>query len=220
MTDPFCVRRRRKGPVRSAAGCLLAVAALWLLATAIEIFWQRLDERRFRWAYARWGNPTLTGRWVGTLTVGGGEQLGMYLDLRLEPIRLFGHERNVRRRARTANFEGEVRLCGGPAGEQRFAFDGTNDDAAASRFHLGLYAADSVPPDGLAPGQMRGRWNGHDSLALEADMYLRRGQSAIRGSDDPNTSRPAHIGLRRGSEAEFRARCGAILARRRGVGSE
>ena len=212
MTDPFCVRRRRKGPVRSAAGCLLAVAALWLLATAIEIFWQRFDERRFRWAYARWGNPTLTGTWVGRLTTDGGAQLGMYLDLRLEPIRVFGRrERNVRRRARAANFEGEVRLCGGPAGEQRFAFDGTNDNAAASVFHLGLYPADSVPPDGFAPSHMRGRWDLRDSLLLEADMYFRRGKSAISGSDDPHTGRPAHIGMRRGGEPEFRAVCNSIL---------
>jgi hypothetical protein len=187
------------------------VAALWLLASAIEIFWQRLDERRFRWAYAKWGQPTLTGTWVGTLTTGGGAQLGMYLDLRLEPIRVFGRRRqNVRRRARGANFEGALRLCGGPAGEQRFAFDGTNDDAAASRFHLGLYPADSIPPDGFAPSHMRGSWNGRDSLALDADMYVRRGRAAISHSDDPHTSRPAHAFMRRGTEADFRALCGAV----------
>ena len=44
-------------------------------------------------------------------------------------------------------------------------------------------------------------------LAIEADVYLRQGKSAISSSDDPHTSRPASIGLHRGNEAQYRAQC-------------
>jgi hypothetical protein len=41
-------------------------------------------------------------------------------------------------------------------------------------------------------------------------MYVRRGRAAISHSDDPHTSRPAHAFMRRGTEADFRALCGAV----------
>jgi hypothetical protein len=207
--------RRRRGPLRSAVGCLVAVVGLVALTSAIRFAWDRWDRFRYPWAYASSGRPTLTGSWVGTLTSGGGVRRAALLDLRLEPRR-FG--RRSGRRARGARgrraLVGEVRLCGNPAGEQRFTAYGGHEDAAASRFRLALSVADSVPPDGLAPSHLRGRWDGGDSLAFEADLYLRRGASAISGTDDPDTGPPATIHMGRGDEAAFRALC-ARLARGR-----
>ena len=53
-------------------GCVgVVVVALVLLAafsSAMELFWTRIDQRRFPWAYEESGRPTLIGLWVGSLT--------------------------------------------------------------------------------------------------------------------------------------------------------
>jgi hypothetical protein len=212
MTGPVSFGRRRKSPFRTLGGCLVVVVGLALFSGAIELFWKRLDQRRFPWGYPDSGQPALVGTWVGTLTTGGGVRRGVYMDLRLEPLRAprrRGRGGYLLRQQRRSNFEGEVRLCGGVR-EQRFAItQGRYEDDKASRFNLGLSPADSTQPDGLAPSHIRGRWDGRDSLALEADVHMRRGQSAISGGDDPNTGKPATLGMGRGDEAKFRALCGA-----------
>lgn len=210
MTGRAFPARRRKSPARSAAGCALVLAGLFLFTSAMELFWTRVDERRFPWAYEGSGQLTLTGTWVGTLATGGGARRGVYLDLRLEPLDFEGRTKRMYRRDRSSKLEGDARLCAGAGREQRFTFTGNNADDAAARFHLGLRVADSVPPDGLAPSHMRGRWNGRDSLALEADVYLRRGASAISSTDDPHTGPPATVGLHRGGEAEYRTLCARL----------
>ena len=166
------------------------LAALYLFITGMELFWTRIDERRFPWAYPKPGRSTLVGTWVGTLTTGGGVRRGVYLDIRLDPLnfgrggrRRRGRGGNVFRGPRSSKLEGTARLCGGEA-EQRFTLTGNHETDDASRFYLGLAVADSTPPNGFAPSHMRGRWDGRDSLALEADVYLRRGQSAISATDD------------------------------------
>ena len=70
MTGRAFPVRRRRSPARSAAGCTLVLAGLFLFTSAMELFWTRVDERRFPWAYAGSGQPTLTGTWVGTLATG------------------------------------------------------------------------------------------------------------------------------------------------------
>jgi hypothetical protein len=189
------------------------VVMLAVLTGGIRFVWTGIDQRRFPWGYPEPGKPTLIGTWVGTMTTGGGVRRGVYMDLRLEPLR-FGTGRSRRRRSsrafrnlRNSNFEGEVRMCGGPR-EQRFAINtGTAEDKEASRFRIGLSPTDSTPPDGLAPSHIRGRWNGGDSLALEADLYLRRGASAMSSTDDPDTGKSATLGMTRGDEARYRALC-------------
>lgn len=210
---------RRRSPLKRASGCLVVIAALYFFIAGMEMFWTRIDERRFPWAYPRPGRSTLVGTWVGTLTTGGGVRRGMYLDIRLEPLhfsrggrRRRGGGSNVFRRPRRSKLEGTVRLCGGEA-EQRFTLTGNDETDGASRFRLALAVADSTPPNGFAPSHMRGRWDGRDSLALEADVYLRRGQAAISATDDPDTGKPASVGMRRADEAAFRALCAGLPRR-------
>ena len=210
---------RRKSPLRRAGGCLVVLAALYFFIAGMELFWTRIDERRFPWAYPKSGRSTLVGTWAGTLTTGGGVRRGMYLDIRLDPLEpgRGGRRRrrgsgNLFRRPRSSKLEGSARLCGGEA-EQRFTLRGNNETDDASRFYLALAVADSTPPNGYAPSHIRGGWDGRDSLALEADVYLRRGESAISGGDDPNTGKPAIVGMRRAGEAEFRALCGRLPRR-------
>jgi hypothetical protein len=188
------------------------VVLLAAFSGAMQLFWTRIDQRRFPWAYAETGRPTLTGTWVGTVTTNRGAQRGLYLDLQLEPLdfsqsRGRGGGDRIFRRATSDKLAGELRMCGGPKGEQRFTLHGNNVTDDASRFRLSFYPADSVPPDGLAPSHLRGAWNGSDSLKIEADLYLRRGASAITNSADPETGPPQPGALHRASPNEYPALC-------------
>lgn len=186
-----------------------------MFSGAMRVFWTRIDQRRFPWAYASSGRPPLVGTWVGSLATTRGTRRGLYLDLRLVPLR-FRHRgrRRVRngayRSATSDKLSGELRLCGGPAGEQRFVLHGNNETDDASRFRLSFSPADSAPPDGLAPSHLRGAWDERDSLDVAADLYLRHGISAITGGADPETGRPTPGGLHRGSESDYRALCARI----------
>src|SRR5688500_2001518 len=140
---------RRKSRLKRAGGCLVVLAALYFLIAGMEMFWTRIDERRFPWAYPKPGRSTLVGTWVGTLTTGGGVRRGMYLDIRLEPLDFRGGGRrrrrgsNVFRRPRSSKLEGTAMLCGGEA-EQHFTLTGNDEADGASRFRLALAVADST----------------------------------------------------------------------------
>ncbi len=199
---------------RTRLGCvvlLVAIAAMILFRNGMELFWTRVDQRRFPWAYTDSGRPALVGTWVGSLTTATGAKRGMLLDLRLAPLRFGsgrrrGGNRGAYRKATSDKLVGELRLCGGTA-PQRFTLHGNNLDDDASRFRLSFAVADSTPPDGLAPSHLRGTWNHEDSLRIEADLYQRRGVSAITDGADPETGRPQLGALHRGGEADFRTAC-------------
>ena len=207
---------RNAGKRFGCAGLVLVVVLLAAFSGAMELFWTRVDQRRFPWAYAETGRPTLTGTWVGSLTTNRGARRGLYLDLQLMPIdfesgrRRRGGANRVFRRATSDKLVGELRMCGGPRGEQRFTLHGNNVTDDASRFRLSFSPADSVPPDGLAPSHLRGAWNGRDSLRIEADLYLRQGASAITNSADPETGPPQPGALRRADPNEYPRTCRAL----------
>ena len=204
---------------RNRYGCAVLVGAALFIAVssgAMGLFWTRVDQRRFPWAYAETGRPTLTGTWVGTLETKRGARRGLYLDLRLVPIdfesgrRRRGGANRVFRRINSDKLVGELRMCGGPKGEQRFTLSGNNVTSDASRFRLSFSAADSVPPDGLAPSHLRGAWDQRDSLNVEADLYVRQGASAITNSADPETGHPQAGALHRANANEYPALCARL----------
>jgi hypothetical protein len=208
--------RGRYGP---RVGCAMLAGVVLLLAVlsgAIQLFWTRIDQRRFPWAYAETARPTLTGTWVGSLTTSRGARRGLYLDLQLKPLDFDGGRRrrrrasDVYRHAASDKLVGELRMCGGPKGEQRFTLHGNNVTDDASRFRLSFYPADSVPPSGLAPSHLRGAWDGRDSLRIEADLYLRQGASAITNSADPETGQPQPGALRRAEPNEYPSLCARL----------
>jgi len=206
--------RGRFGSLRSGCGVLVvAVLLLALFSGAMELFWTRVDQRRFPWAYEETGRPTLVGTWVGSITTGRGAVRGLYLDLQLKPLDFEGRavrrssgNNRIYRRHGSEMLVGELRMCGGPK-EQRFTVTGYPVDDDASRFSLGFYPADSVPPDGLAPSHMRGMWNHKDSLRVEADLHMRQGKSAITNTADPETGPPQAGALHRASANEYPALC-------------
>lgn len=193
-------------------GCGLLIVGLAAFTAAMQLFWTRLDERRFPWGYPEAGRSTLVGTWVGTLTTGGGHRRVLLLDIKLHPLnfgsgrRRRGRGRGIIRRRGDNNLEGTATLCDGGR-EQHFTLNGADLNEAATRFRLSFATADSVPPDGFAPSHLRGSWDGGDALTFEADVYLRRGASAISSTDDPDTGRPATgAATRRGLDA-FRTLC-------------
>jgi hypothetical protein len=203
------VARRRSRPLRTAGILALLVGGLTLFSVGIEFMWTKLDQYRFPWGYPELGDPALIGTWVGTLTMPDGVRRGVYMDLELEPIDMVDARRYAIRSLDRSNFEGEVRLCGGDRVQRFDILNGSARDNAASQFYVGMYPADSNPPDGLAPSHFRGRWDGRDSLAIEADVHIRRGQSSMSTGDDPNGPKP-RLGMRRGGEGAFNALCARL----------
>lgn len=207
----------RKGRALFAI-CLVPFLVLWLsLAGLLNAQWTRLDQRRFPWAYPESGNPTLTGVWVGTLATSLGTKRGLQLDLRLVPLKLAftGRRTGLRffHRQASENLTGELRVCGSPKGEQRFTLRGNVVANDASRFRLELFVADSAPADGLAPGALRGSWNGRDSLGVDADLYVSYRGARVVNLRDSETNTPQPGVLHRADSTDFRTVCERLWTR-------
>ena len=61
---------RNAGKRFGCAGLVLVVVLLAAFSGAMELFWTRVDQRRFPWAYAESGRPT-SGAWSTGATAGG-----------------------------------------------------------------------------------------------------------------------------------------------------
>ena len=199
---------------KSGCGCVPGLLGLGILLAFViggHYLAIHIDKRRFPWGYADSGQPPLVGTWVGPLTTGSGKRLAMMIDIELVPL---GRDRRYTPIVRTRRhgwLEGRVLVCDGPGRVRHLEASGEPNDNRASRFHLGTSPTDSLPPpEGLAPSHLYGRFDGSDSLALEASLYLRRGKSAITQSDSPDTGRNTRLTLRRGTEATFTSLCGRL----------
>ena len=141
-------------------------------------------------------------------TTGSGKRLAMLVDI--EFAELGGNRRYtpIIRTHKDPWLEGRVRVCDGPGRARHLEASGEPNDNRATRFQLATSPMDTVQVDGLAPSHLYGQWDGSDSLAFEASLYLRRGKSAITQSDDPDTGlKRTPFTLRRGTEAEFTSLC-------------
>jgi hypothetical protein len=200
--------------VKRKLGCgpgLLGIGLLCAFAIGEHYLAIYIDKRRFPWGYADSGTPPLVGTWVGPFTTRSGKHLAMLLDVELVPL---GRDRRgtpIIRTQRHGWLEGRVLVCDAPGRVRHLEASGEPNDSRAARFHLGTSSADSMPPEGLVPSHLYGRWDGTDSLALEASLYLRRGKSAITKSDDPDTGLDkTPLTLRRGTMATFDSLCSGL----------
>jgi len=200
--------------MKRKSGCgswVVIIALLFAVTLGLDYVASRIDRARFPWGYADSGKPALAGIWVGPLTTGRGQRLGMLVEIGLEPLDRGGRRGRLFRTRHSAWFDGRVLVCARPGRVQHFRARGAPQDfSAPSPFHLALSPTDSVPPDGLAPSHLQGRWNGGDTLAFETSLYLRRGKSSITSSNDPDTGRETPVTLKRGTEAEFNSLCGRL----------
>jgi hypothetical protein len=199
---------------KSGCGCgpgLLAFGLFVAVVAGGHYLAIEMDQRRFPWGYADSGKRPLVGTWVGPVTTGSGKRLGMLVDIELVPLGRGRRYTPIIRNRRHAWLEGRVLVCDGPGRVRHLEASGEPNDNRASSFHLGTSPTDSVPPpEGLAPSHLYGRFDGSDSLAFEASLYLRRGTSAITGSDDPDTGRRTRLTLRRGTDTTFNSLCGRL----------
>jgi hypothetical protein len=150
---------------------------------------------------------------VGPFTTRSGKRLAMLVDIQLVPLGRDEKGTPIIRTDRHGGWlEARVLVCDGPGRVRHLEASGRPNDNQASRFHLATSPTDSgPPPEGLAPSHIYGRWDGADSLALEASLYLRRGKSAISKSDDPDTGlNKTPLTLRRGTDAAFTTLCSRL----------
>jgi hypothetical protein len=200
---------------KSGCGCIPGLLGLGLLIAVVaggHYLAIEIDKRRFPWGYADSGTPPLVGTWVGPFTTRSGKRLAMMVDIQLVPLGRGRRSTPIIRTKRHSWLEGRVLVCDGPGRVRRLEASGEPNDNRASRFQLATSPTDSgPPPEGLAPSHLYGRYDGSDSLAFEASLYLRRGESAITRSDDPDTGlKNTPLTLRRGTEATFNSLCGRL----------
>ena len=197
--------------MKRKSGCgpgLLALGLFFAFVLGMDYLAVQIDRRRFPWGYADSGQPPLVGTWVGPFTTASGKRLAMMVDIDLVELGRNRRYTPIIRTRRHSWLEGRVLVCDGPGRVRHLEASGEPNDDRASRFHLATSPTDSMPPEGLAPSHLYGRWDGGDSLALEASLYLRRGKSAITKSDDPDTGlKNTPLTLRRGTEATFTEVC-------------
>ncbi len=193
-------------------GCLTGILVFGIfvaLTFGLHELAERIDIWRFPWGHAESGQPTLTGTWSGIVTTGSGQRLGMLLSMHMAPIDSGRKWPGGVIRTRGNHWlAGRVLLCPSDGRVKRFTMWGEPEDKRrGSRFRLSLYPADSVPPDGLAPSHIQGRWTGGDSLALALSLYLRKGKSAISSTNDPDTGPDTPATLTRATEADSNSLC-------------
>lgn len=203
--------------MKRTGGCfsfIVAIAGVALFIYALNVIGDRIDRARFPWGYETPGKSTLAGTWVGPITTGSGQRLGMLIDVRLAPLDYHRRRRTpmFRTRRRSTWLIGRVLTCTGPGRPNEFELDGDPEDYSnASRFRLSMHPrVDSLNADGLAPSHMKGRWGGGDSINLEISLHLRRGKSSISNSADPDTGRDTPGTLKRGTESQFSALCSSL----------
>jgi hypothetical protein len=204
--------------MKRASGCgcgpgLLGFGLLIALVAGGHFLAIAIDKWRFPWGYANSGEPPLVGTWVGPVTTGSGKRLAMLVDIELIPLGRGRRYTPIIRNRRHGWLEGRVLVCDGPGRVRHLEASGAPNDNRASTFHLGTSPTDSMPPEGLSPSHLYGRFDGSDSLAFEASLYLRRGKSAITSTDDPDTGSRTRLTLRRGTAATFDTLCGALRTR-------
>lgn len=198
--------------MKRRGGCfslIVGIGAVALFSFGLSVIGDRIDRARFPWGYDTPGKSTLAGTWVGPVTTGSGQRLGMLIDMRLAPLDY--HRRRgqiIRTKRRSMWLIGRVLTCTGAGKPNDFELDGDPDDNGASRFRLSMHPrVDSLNADGLAPSHMKGKWGGGDSIDLLISLHLRRGKSAISSTDDPDTGRETPATLDRGTEPQFTALC-------------
>jgi hypothetical protein len=196
---PTARPRRRTVPWYVAIGlCLVAVFAI---SAAGDL----LDEKvLYPWSDTSGGRAALVGTWLGEMRTGRGLPRGVYLDM--DRYRSTGR----RRCGNCPNVEGNARMCDERGLVRTYALWGTVENRGGSSLRLGLTPEPSPPPDGLSLSHLRGTWDGADALAMQATLHLRRGQSAISSSDDPDTGRDHALALQRGTEEAWRALCARL----------
>lgn len=142
---------------RRGFGCLGTLLALIVVIAVVFVVENGGDYLLFApWAYGWFGQPTLTGTWVGTMTTHSGVRYVVYLQLERDrnykgtPLNSRGGE---------ADIDGHAAWCarGVPGTTTTTIFGSAN--RSASNMSLGTHMLLNPPP-GPYPLYFRGAWHG------------------------------------------------------------
>jgi hypothetical protein len=190
----LAVRKRR--PLARAVLTRVIVGVAALSASVL------LEVPRAPWARSLGLWPTLTGDWVGDLTIGSGRARPVFLAIR-------GF---VPRRGRPS-INGRARLCDQGGAIRDFQISGEPDNWRGTRFHFAMSAtAERDWP--LAPGELGGEWDGDAIRATGA--LVSRGPAAtleISRSSRPASPPRVYVAMHRGNETDFLTVCQNVRAR-------
>jgi hypothetical protein len=190
---------------------LLVVVALTFGVTTLGS--HVLEHTFARWAFGIDGGPPLADEWVGRLTTATGRPRAVYLELELAESHARRSTR-VGRGAPNGAMDGTLRSCDERGTVREYTVDGAPADRDATQFSIHAKPVEQPPSDGLTFSWIKGRWDGADRLELAPSFFWRKGTGAISGPDYPDTQGETSLPMRRGAEADFRAACEAVRARK------
>lgn len=183
------VAAKRRSILRIVLLVILAGVAALSASVLLEI-------PRAPWARSLGLWPTLTGDWVGELTMEGGRGRPAFLAIR-------GF---VPRRGRPS-INGRARLCDERGTIHDFEISGEPDNWRGTKFHVSM--SPTVDRDWqLTPGELGGEW-GHDAIRATGSLVSRGPvATATISRSAPSTSPPhVYVAMRRGNEADFLTVC-------------
>lgn len=188
---------RQSSTLRNVGVIGLVVIAAYFLPNLLN---RITDSLFFPWVH---GQPPLLDQWVGRLTTGNGVRLVVAITLERD---LTDDERIC---IRCNQVKGTADTCDERGTVLRYRISGSPKDRQGRQLHLGAIPVPQPPPDGLELDTLIGTWDGGNVLELQADFFLRRGQSAISSTDDPaNQSVP--LRMQRGQVTELDTLCAAL----------
>ena len=175
---------------------LFGAIAIFAVAGGLDLI---TDALFFPWVFAK---PPLLDEWTGRLVAGNGDALTLTLTLRRQDTNS-GGERCVR----CNQIEGTAATCDAQGRVRRYRISGSPRDRQGRELHLGAMPDVDPPLDGLELDTLIGRWNGVDTLDLNADFHWRRGRSAISSTNDPATQPvPARLSRKTGAAVDVPCR--------------
>jgi len=196
-------RRKGTGFFGCVIGFLILFGAVYIISTVFAEGWDMLEAP---WAHSAFGQPTLTGTWIGEFTASSGIQFALYLvisrafrpDGRYETQRVLG-----------AIINGQAQWCDNngrhvekvPISGSIPTFTGFN--AAADKVHIALILAGQTVA-GLWPDELDGQWKG-DALILQPNLATWDGNNTVSTVDE--STDPLMITMNKGDQNTYQELC-------------
>jgi hypothetical protein len=197
-------RNQQARPKARAGGCLANTAKVIVVLILGLAFAAGFDYVDAPWSWGVFGQPTLTGEWVGSFRLPEGQLGAAYLNLT--------HDHNATHDVRGASyihnlppFNGTAQGCIGTAEVQTYSLDG-GATANGQDVEMTLRAQKPTIPN-FALHELKGTWNG-DTLTLAGTVTTildTKGSTMLKS--EPNQTQPTAIVFRKGGQADFEKAC-------------
>jgi hypothetical protein len=164
------------------------------------------------WGRSLTGKGTLTGDWVGLVTIPEGQPKPIFVHIE-------GLIWGVDECMRGCDVQGIVQVCRAADVIQGYVFDGDVADRRGRRFRISTSKRDDQPY-GWRLGDLKGEWAGGDKLLLAGEWLPDKPSRRVRvwidaegiqhldmPPPDPAKPTPVAFSLRRGREQNFHTAC-------------